>query len=76
MSDPKPRRKRTWIQEERRRTLGDWVAEHRPDTHVVYMSGYTDNAIASHGVLEAGTRFLQKPFSPEALARTIREALS
>ena len=58
------------------RTLGDWVAEHRPDTHVVYMSGYTDNAIASHGVLEAGTRFLQKPFSPEALARTIREALS
>jgi len=57
------------------RTLGDWLAEHRPDTRVVYMSGYTDNAIARHGVLEAGIHFLPKPFSPEALARAIRAAL-
>lgn len=58
------------------RTLGDWVAEHRPHTTVIYMSGYTDNAIARHGLLEPGTHFLQKPFSPEGLARKVREALS
>jgi PAS domain S-box-containing protein len=57
------------------RVLGEWVGEHRPDTKVVYMSGYTDNAIARHGVLEAGIRFLPKPFSPEALLRAIRAAL-
>jgi signal transduction histidine kinase/DNA-binding response OmpR family regulator len=57
------------------RVIGDWVVEHRPETRVVYMSGYTDNAIARHGVLEAGIRFLPKPFSPEALLRAIRAAL-
>ncbi|MCH7987450.1 MAG: response regulator, partial [Acidobacteria bacterium] len=47
----------------------------RPEMKVVYVSGYTDDAIVQHGVREEGTVFLQKPFSLDALARTVREAL-
>jgi hypothetical protein len=39
------------------------------------MSGFTENALGHHGVLEANSPFLQKPFSPELLARRIRDAL-
>ncbi len=42
---------------------------------VIYVSGYTDDAIVQHGVLEEGPVFLQKPFSLETLARTVCEAL-
>ncbi len=42
---------------------------------VLYMSGYTDNAIAQHGVLEDGLAFLQKPFTPDVLGRRVRQVL-
>jgi hypothetical protein len=39
------------------------------------MSGYTDDAIVQHGVLEPGLSFLQKPFTPDVLAQRVREEL-
>jgi FixJ family two-component response regulator len=42
---------------------------------VLFMSGYTDEAMGLHGVLAAGTRFIQKPFTADALIRKVREAL-
>ena len=42
---------------------------------VLYMSGYTDTAIVRHGLLDPSVSFIQKPFSPEVLARKIKEVL-
>ncbi len=47
----------------------------RPDARVLFMSGYTDDVIAQHGVLEPGIAFLQKPFTPFGLAGKVREVL-
>lgn len=57
------------------RELAQRLAPRRPDMKILYLSGYTDDAIVQHGVLERGVGFLQKPFTPQALARRVREVL-
>ena len=51
------------------------LAPARPQMKVLYLSGYTDESITRHGVLEPGIAFLQKPFTADALARKAREVL-
>jgi PAS domain S-box-containing protein len=58
------------------RELAGRLASVREETKVLYVSGYTDDTIVHHGVLEPGIAFLQKPFTPEALVRKLREVLS
>jgi signal transduction histidine kinase len=55
--------------------LADRLTASLPDLKVLYMSGYTDNAIIHQGVLQPGFAFLQKPFTPEALARRVHGLL-
>jgi PAS domain S-box-containing protein len=57
------------------RELARRITAKHPRTRVLYMSGYTDNVLAQGGVLEAGLSFLQKPFTPAALAQKVREVL-
>ena len=58
------------------RSLADRLASRYPGLRVLYMSGYTDDAIVRHGMLEPGLAYLQKPFRPDALARKVREVLN
>jgi two-component SAPR family response regulator len=57
------------------RELAERIASIQRGIKVLYISGYTDNAIVRHGVLEKGIDYIQKPFTIEGLARKVREVL-
>jgi CheY-like chemotaxis protein len=57
------------------RELASQIAAARRDLKVLYISGYTDDSVFRHGVLEGGMEFLQKPFNLRTLAQKIREIL-
>lgn len=57
------------------RDLADKLIAARPETKIIFMSGYTDEFIARHGILEPGVIFLQKPVMPSLLADKLREVL-
>lgn len=57
------------------RALAERLQLRQPGLKVLYMSGYTDDAIVDHGVLAAGTHLLHKPFSEESLIHKVREVL-
>ena len=57
------------------RQLAELLQAGRPGMRVLYLSGYTDDAVVRHGVREEQVHFLQKPFATAVLARKVREVL-
>jgi PAS domain S-box-containing protein len=57
------------------REVAERLLQMRPNTKVLYVSGYTDDAVVRHGVLEASVSFLQKPFTTDSLHRKVRHLL-
>ena len=51
------------------------LVEQRPALKVIYMSGYTEDSIVQHGILNPGIAFIHKPFTSDALVRKIREVI-
>jgi len=58
------------------RELAKRVSSFRPATKIVYMSGYTDDTLAFHGLPQPGSAYIQKPFTPAVLAEKLRQVLS
>jgi CheY-like chemotaxis protein len=57
------------------KVMAEWLKTTYPDLKILFTSGYTDDAIAQHGVLDAGVEFLSKPYTPATLVRKVREML-
>jgi two-component system, cell cycle sensor histidine kinase and response regulator CckA len=57
------------------RQLAEQILSKRPQTKIVYMTGYTDDMVVQHKVLEPGVQMLQKPFTRSDLAQKVRSAL-
>ena len=57
------------------RELAEAVSARRPETKVLFMSGYTDQAVLRHGILDGSAAFIAKPFTAESLSRKIREVV-
>jgi signal transduction histidine kinase len=55
--------------------MAEWLKAMNPDLKILFSSGYTDDAISHHGVLQPGIEFLPKPYTPSALARRVRALL-
>jgi signal transduction histidine kinase len=55
--------------------MAEWLKTTYPNLKILFTSGYTEDAIAHHGVLDAGVEFLPKPYTPATLARKVRELL-
>jgi FixJ family two-component response regulator len=57
------------------RDLAQKITPQSPNLRVLYLSGYTDSVAMQQGILDPGSYFLQKPFTPAALAHKVRQAL-
>jgi CheY-like chemotaxis protein len=57
------------------RQVAEHLAARHPETRVLFLSGYTDDAVVRHGIIEGEAAFLQKPFNPASLTAKVREVL-
>jgi two-component SAPR family response regulator len=57
------------------KVMAEWLKTSYPDIKILFTSGYTDDAIVHHGVLNPGIAFIAKPYTPVSLARKVREIL-
>jgi two-component SAPR family response regulator len=55
--------------------LSDRIRAIYPQTKILFTSAYTENAVVHQGILNIGVKLLQKPFTPSALAKKVREVL-